>query len=204
MHVFMTSALIIIFLPSSLAQAADPHLTKQITVLQQQAVFPQQELNRLKNVITVGPDDTTRITAQRHTQTVTSGHAETDIGENQHLRIKGLSTEAIGESHSTMVGTDQTESRGQDLVQKIGKNSFQNAGLNVNIEAGKRMIISAGNQLILRTGQASIVLNKNGDISIEGKDIRMKGSVMSSSKDSKVTTNKLPTNNIIPRLPLNR
>lgn len=204
MRFFIISALIMIILTSSLAQAADPQLTKQITVLQQQIVFLQQELNRLKNVVTVGPDGTTRITAQQQKQIVTGGHAQADVGGNQNRRIKGSSTEAIGGSHSISVGTNQTESIGQDLVQKIGRNVFQNSGLDINIEAGKRTIISAADQLILRTGQASIVLNKNGDITIEGRDIRMKGSADVIIKGSKVTTNDLPTNNFHPRLPLNR
>ena len=174
---------------SSVALAADPQLLKQLAVLQQQVAFLQKELNTLKGVVSVSPDETIRITAQKHKQEVTGGNQQGDIAGNFTLRLSGSSAESIGGSQSITVGTTQTETIGQDQVQKIGRNMFQNAGLDVNIGAGKRTIISAGDQLILRTGQASIVLSKNGDITIQGKNIQIKGSADVIIKGSKVTTN---------------
>lgn len=189
MRFFMTSVFTCALLASSFAQAADPQLTKQIAALQQQVTFLQKELSAFKAIINRAPDGTTRITAQHHKQEVTGGHAQHDIGGNQNLRISGSSSEAVGGSQAITVGTNQSESISQDLVQKIGRNFFQTAGLEVNIGAGKRTIISAGDQLILRTGQASILLSKNGDITIEGKYIHIKGSADVTIKGSKVTTN---------------
>jgi type VI secretion system secreted protein VgrG len=189
MRFLIASTFTIVFLTSYLAQAADPQLMKQLAVLQQQVAFLQKELNSLKGVVSVSPDGTIRITAQKHKQEVTGGNQQIDIAGNFTLRLSGSSAETVGGSQSITVGTTQTESIGQDQVQKIGRNMFQNAGLDVNIEAGKRTIISAGDQLILRTGQASIVLNKNGDITIQGKNIQIKGSADVIIKGSKVTTN---------------
>ena len=87
------------------------------------------------------------------------------------------------------VGTNQLETVGQDLNQRIGRNTFQQVGLDLNMASGKRTIITAGEQLVLQTGQASIVLNKNGDITIQGKNIQVKGSAEVIIKGSKVTTN---------------
>ena len=184
-----TSVLTCMLMISSVAQAADPQLLKQLAVLQQQVAFLQKELSAFKTIINQLPDGTLRITTQQQKQEMTGGHAQADIGGNRNLRINGASSEAVGGSQSITVGTTQTETIGQDQVQKIGRNMFQNAGLDVNIGAGKRTIISAGDQLILRTGQASIVLSKNGDITIQGKNIQIKGSADVIIKGSKVTTN---------------
>jgi len=189
MRCLMTSVFTCMLLASSLAQAADPQLTKQIAALQQRVTFLQKELTKLKSVVSLAPDGTTRITAQQHMQEMTGGNKQEDISGNRNLRVGGSSSEAVGGSQAITVGTNQHNSIGQDLVQKIGKNVFQNAGLNVNIGAGKRTMISAGDQLILRTGKASIVLNKNGDIDIKGKNIFIKGSGPVTIKGSKVTTN---------------
>ena len=189
MRFLIVSTLTLMFLASSLTQAADPQLTKQIAALQQQVTFLQKELSAFKAIIKRAPDGTTHITAQQHKQEVTGGNEQENIGGNLNLRIGGSSSEAVGGSQSITVGTTQNKTIGQDLVQKIGRNVFQNAGLDVNIGAGKRTIISAGDQLILRTGKASIVLSKNGDIGIKGKNIFIKGSGPVVIKGSKVTTN---------------
>ena len=51
------------------------------------------------------------------------------------------------------------------------------------------MIITAGDRLTLQSGKSSLVLNKNGDIEIQGKSIFIKGSGPVIIKGSKVTTN---------------
>ena len=38
------------------------------------------------------------------------------------------------------------------------------------------MTINAGDEIVLKTGSATITMKKNGDITIEGKQITIKGS----------------------------
>jgi type VI secretion system secreted protein VgrG len=47
-------------------------------------------------------------------------------------------------------------------------------GANETLEAGKTITISAGDQIVLKTGLATITMQKNGDITIEGKQITIK------------------------------
>jgi len=54
---------------------------------------------------------------------------------------------------------------------------------------GKRIVISAGDQLTLKTGKASMVMKKNGDIFIAGKNIRIKGSGSVTLKGTKIIEN---------------
>jgi type VI secretion system secreted protein VgrG len=71
----------------------------------------------------------------------------------------------------------------------VGQNLAENVAINRTMAAGKQMIITAGDRLTLQAGKSSIVLNKNGDITINGKDIFIKGSGPVTIKGSKVTTN---------------
>jgi len=181
MRSVLVSTFSLLVLCVSIAQAADPQLTKHVAALQQQVNFLKQELTRLKSVVDLAPDGTTRITAPQHKQEVT--------GTNSQVEVGGSASERIGTAKSISVGTNQTETVGQDWNQHIGRNAVQRVGTDLSMTSGKRTIISAGDQLILKTGQASIVLNKNGDILILGKTIQIKGSGEVNIKGSKVTTN---------------
>ncbi len=60
---------------------------------------------------------------------------------------------------------------------------------NLQVRIGKQVVISAVDRLILQAGKASLVLNKDGDITIEGKNIQIKGSADVIIKGAKVRTN---------------
>ena len=49
-------------------------------------------------------------------------------------------------------------------------------GITQTLEVGKKIAISAGDEIVLKTGSATITMQKNGDITIEGKQITIKGS----------------------------
>lgn len=189
MRFLIITTFTVIFLASSLAQAADPKLTQEIALLQQQVVFLQKELTRLKSVVDLAPDGTARIIAQQHKQETTGGNSQVDIRGQFTLAIGQAASESIGTNQSISIGSNQSETVGQDLNQRIGRNAVQQVGGDLNMASGKRTIITAGDQLILKTGQASIILNKSGDILIQGKNIQIKGSADVAIKGSKVTTN---------------
>jgi type VI secretion system secreted protein VgrG len=58
----------------------------------------------------------------------------------------------------------------------LGGNTTQQSGRNLNVTAGKQFLITAADGITLKAGQASIVLEKNGEISIKGKNIRAQAS----------------------------
>jgi type VI secretion system secreted protein VgrG len=58
----------------------------------------------------------------------------------------------------------------------VGGNTSQQSGQNINLSAGKQFLIAAADEITLKAGQASIVLKKNGDISIKGSNIRAEAS----------------------------
>jgi len=174
---------------TSVSQAADPNTTKQIQLLQRQVSALQQELRTIRALINVAKNGTTVIHAKQHKQEVTGGNSKNTVSADQLTEVGRSQTETIGLNQSLTVGTNQSTRIGRDMTLTVGQNLAENVAINRTMAAGKQMIITAGDRLTLQTGQASIVLNKNGDIDINGKNIFIKGSGDVSIKGSKVTTN---------------
>ena len=57
------------------------------------------------------------------------------------------------------------------------------------IKTDKKAMITAADELTIKVGEAKIVMKKNGEISINGKDINVKGSGAVTVKGSSVDNN---------------
>ena len=44
------------------------------------------------------------------------------------------------------------------------------------LQVGKNWLVHSGDQIVLKTGRSSITMKKDGTITIQGKDITLKGS----------------------------
>gem|GEM_PF-3163515 len=185
---FVTLAISLLF-HASVSQAADPNTTKQIQQLQRQVSVLQQELRAVRALINTAKDGTTVIHAKQHKQEITGGNAVSTVSADQLTEVGRSQTETIGQNQNLTVGTNQSTRIGKDMALTVGQNLAENVAINRTMAVGKQMIITAGDRLTLQTGNASIVLNKNGDIDINGKNIFIKGSGDVTIKGSKVTTN---------------
>jgi type VI secretion system secreted protein VgrG len=76
-----------------------------------------------------------------------------------------------------------------DVTQKSGKKMVLAAGDDLAIKTDKKAVISAADELTIKVGEAKIVMKKNGEISINGKDINVKGSGAVTVKGSSVDNN---------------
>jgi type VI secretion system secreted protein VgrG len=65
---------------------------------------------------------------------------------------------------------------GKNETTSVGKDRSTSVGDNETLEVGKKIAISAGDEIMQKTGPATITMHKNGDITIEGKQITIKGS----------------------------
>jgi type VI secretion system secreted protein VgrG len=170
-------------------------------------------------MVTIGSNHTESIGANKSitigsckTETVTINTAET-IGVAKELTIGGLyqvtvgaamnetigaaKAEEIGAAKSVNVGLSSSENVGvnksvnvgSSITQNAGKNMSLTAGDNYNLKAGKNGIIDIGDKLIIKCGDSTIIMCKNGDISIEGKNINVKGSGNIVMKAKKITQN---------------
>lgn len=128
---------------------------------------------------TVGENQSESIGTDK-TITVGNNHSET-IGKDKSLDVSNNHKETIGKDKSLDVGGNHTES--------IGKNMSITVADNLSEDVGKRIRVVAGDEIELKTGKASIIMKKNGDITISGKNINLKGTGNVIIKGSKVSTN---------------
>jgi type VI secretion system secreted protein VgrG len=90
------------------------------------------------------------------------------VGSNKQVNVGGTLSEVVGKQLTLSIGTDGRLA--------TGKSFSVSAGQGIIIEAQKHVTLAAADGLTLQCGQASIVLKKNGDISLVGKEISIKGS----------------------------
>jgi type VI secretion system secreted protein VgrG len=128
-----------------------------------------------------------------------------NVGAAQEVTVGAARTVTVGAEQMTTIGKGHTETVGEDHSESIGKSQTGNIGENRSVDVGKNdalrvvknLVVEAGDSIVLKTGKATISMKKDGTISIEGKDITIKGSGainVKASKDvvikgSKVTQN---------------
>jgi type VI secretion system secreted protein VgrG len=147
-----------------------------------------QRVSVAKNrTLSVGQDETVTIDKNR-TESV-SQNETVNIGKNRGHVVSGDESLGVDGKRDLTVGKKETISVGEDRAVTVGKND--------SLDVGKKLVIAAGDEITIKTGDAEIVMKKNGEIKIKGKDITIEGSgkinVKASSdvvlKGSKVTAN---------------
>ena len=135
---------------------------------------------------TVGNNQSESI-GKNKTIDVKENHTES-IGKNMTLSVgKNISID-ISENHSETIGKNMTIGIGKDLKETVEGQYLENVTKEYALKA-KTITLNADDQITLKTGSASIVMKKNGDITISGKNINVKGSGNVVLKGSKVTNN---------------
>ncbi|RWM07824.1 type VI secretion system tip protein TssI/VgrG [Mesorhizobium sp.] len=122
------------------------------------------------------------------------------VGTNQSHDIGAADSWTVGASQSVTIGADQSFSVGGDHSSQVGKARLAKIAADEGIEVGggyslkvakassviigedgvmkygKKLYVEAADEIALKCGDASIVLKKDGTISLKGKDIRLDGS----------------------------
>jgi type VI secretion system secreted protein VgrG len=137
--------------------------------------------------------------AQNRTRTVTQNELVTviltrthnvgvnemiNVGAAQEVTVGGAQAITVGLERAVTVGLNQDVNIGKNLSENIGNNHQEDVGDNRTtsvgtddtLQVGKNLIIDAGDQIVIKTGDASIIMKKDGTITIQGKDITIKGS----------------------------
>jgi type VI secretion system secreted protein VgrG len=151
--------------------------------------------NRTRNVaqnetVTVAQNQTLTV-AMNRTHTVGINEAIT-VGAAQEVTVGGLRTLTVGAAQATTIGLSHTEKIGVNHSEDIGKNHKSAIGNDQSIDIGgnrtttvakddsltigKKLSITVGEQISIKTGDAMIIMKKDGTITIQGKDILIKGS----------------------------
>ncbi|TQV85892.1 type VI secretion system Vgr family protein [Aliikangiella coralliicola] len=155
-------------------------------------------------------DENSKIDNNRN-KTVGKNQTE-NIGENKSIEVGKNHNEKIGKNATIDVAENQSESVGKNIDITIAENHTESVGKNMTISVekdlkesvngkytetvtkeyglqAKTITMQAEDQITLKTGSAQIVMKKNGDITISGKNINVKGSGNIVLKGSKVSSN---------------
>jgi len=148
--------------------------------------------NRTENVgkdesITIGSNRTENVGAD---ESITIGASRTEnVGSDEKITIGSNRTESVGSDESVSIGGSRSQNVGKDESVSIGAGRSASVGNDDSLSVGKSLSASAGDQIALNTGSASIIMKKNGDITINGKNITIKGSGNVVIKGSKILEN---------------
>ena len=135
----------------------------------------------------VGKNETITITGDR--QESVGGGETVDITKDRNHSVSKNDSLNVSENQNITIAKNQTISIDEARTTSVAKND--------ELSVGKKLIVTAADEITFTAGDASIVMKKNGEITISGKDITVNGSgkitVKASSdlvlKGSKVAAN---------------
>jgi type VI secretion system secreted protein VgrG len=128
----------------------------------------------------------------------TIGNSDTfQIGANKSDTIGSNYVQSIGNSRSTTIGNSDTHTVGSSYDFSCGSSATELVGGNFNLAVGGSTSIStvlntqliSNNQTLIQSGNASILLDKNGDIQINGRNITIKATGQLSLKGAQIINN---------------
>jgi len=130
--------------------------------------------------LTVGGDRGESIGGNR-TESV-SGKQETSIGKNYSENVGAARTVAVSGTNSTTIGKADSKSVGASSSLEVSDNRTVKVGKNTQFDSGdkfvvkaKKILIEAKDELAIKVGKAQLVMKKNGEITLTGKDMNFKG-----------------------------
>ncbi|MGN6260231.1 MAG: type VI secretion system Vgr family protein [Ralstonia sp.] len=149
---------------------------------------------------TVGKKETVTITSDReatiggsHTETVTHGKTET-IGEGKVLNV-GQLYQTTSQDMKTLVASSHTEEIGTRTstianahTLMVGGEHTVSVGANHTTSVQHQMLVNAGDQLALICGMSSIVMKRDGTITIQGVNVASIGTENHSVNGKTVTS----------------
>jgi len=98
------------------------------------------------------------------------------VGAAKAVEIGGNHTETIGGSATESVTKGKQITVGENLTVAITKNHSETTNEDYSLVVKKKIAIEGQEEVVIKSGKASITLKKDGTITIDGKDITVKGS----------------------------
>jgi type VI secretion system secreted protein VgrG len=148
--------------------------------------------------------DRTRTVSQNETVTVSLTRTHTvgineaiTVGAAQEVSVGAVRTLTVGANQTTSIGANHSESIGNNHSLTVGSNRQSQIGKDDKLQVGKTLAIEVADQITITTGKASITMKKDGTITIQGKDITIKGSgeiAATASKDMTLKGKKILQN----------
>jgi type VI secretion system secreted protein VgrG len=153
--------------------------------------------------ITIANDQTTTIGGSR-TETVAKNESlnvsitrNHTVGVNESINIGAAQEINVGAAQSVSIGAIQSINVGSTQTNAIGGKRTTDVAKDDILKVGKKLTIEVADEIALSTGDAKITMKKDGSITIEGKDITIKGSgniAVKASSDVTVKGSKVEAN----------
>ena len=118
------------------------------------------------------------------TESVVINYME-NVGAAMELTVGAGMAETVGIDKEQNIGKDKSISIGKNKSEDVGDNKTVSVGKDQTVKIGKTLTYDVADQITIKTGKASITMKKDGTITIEGKDITVKGSGAINVKASK-------------------
>jgi type VI secretion system secreted protein VgrG len=119
--------------------------------------------------------------------TISGGRTE-NVSKDESITISGGRTENVSKDESITISGGRTENVSKDESVTVGGGRTVSIGKADSLTVGKTLTITAADSITITTGSASITMQKDGTISIKGKDITIEGSGEIVGKASKNMT----------------
>ncbi|MGD8175026.1 type VI secretion system Vgr family protein [Marinimicrobium sp. ARAG 43.8] len=149
------------------------------------------ENNRQKTI----RNDESSIIENDRKKTVNNNQSE-NVGKDKTIEVGENHREVIGKSKNLEVKEDHTETIGNNMVISVNKDLSERVGgsYRENVKEryelnAKSIQLQADDEITLKTGSAMIHMKSNGDITIKGESVNVKGSGTVAIKGNKVTSN---------------
>lgn len=143
---------------------------------------------RVENNETLSVDkDRTKTIKGNENSTIEKDRNKT-VNQNQTETIKKNKTIDVGDNHKESVHKNMTITVDKDLTESVKGDYTESVTKDYALQA-KTITMQANDKITIRTGAAQIVMTSNGNITMSGKTINIKGSGNVVIKGSKVITN---------------
>jgi type VI secretion system secreted protein VgrG len=124
--------------------------------------------------INVGAAQTVTIGA---IQAITVGaNQSVDVGADQSISVGSNRSVSVASNQSVSVGSAASMSVGADETREVKGGRITSVGKDDATKVTNKLVFDAGDSVTIKTGSASITMNSNGTITIQGKDITVDGS----------------------------
>ena len=130
----------------------------------------------------VGNDEAIKIGNNRSedvskNETISIGeNRSTSVGNDEELSVGNNRKISVGKDESLSVTGNRTKSVSKDETISVTGARQETVGKNNNVTVKTRYLLDVGDEILIQTGDASILMKKNGDIQIKGKNLTLEGS----------------------------
>ncbi len=132
-------------------------------------------------------NDRTKIIKNDENSTIENDRNKT-VNNDQTETIKNNKTIEVGKDHKESIQANMTINIDEDLKESVRGKYLENVTKEYGLRA-KEITMDADDKITIQTGSAKIVMKSNGDITLSGKTINIKGSGNVVINGSKVITN---------------